>query len=301
MSTPMLTDSGLETWLIFHRGFDLPDFASFTLLDDPDGRAALTEYFRDHVRAAADVGAGIVLETPTWRANPDWGARLGYDAAALDRVNRDAVAFVREVAGGADGIEVVVSGNLGPRGDGYDPGELLAPDDAQAYHGPQIASLVAAGADRITMLTATHVGEAAGVIRAASAIGAPVVVAFTVETDGRLPSGQPLAEALAETDALTEGAALHYGVNCAHPDHFAPAFAADPAGIARVGLLRANASRMSHTELDEAADLDDGDPAELGSQYARLLVDHSGLQVLGGCCGTDVRHIRAIAAACISG
>lgn len=300
MTMPMLTDSGLETWLIFHRGFDLPDFASFTLIDDPDGRAALAEYFRDHVRVAADVGAGIVLETPTWRANPDWGARLGYDAVALDRVNRDAVALVREVAEAADGIEVVVSGNLGPRGDGYDPGELLAPEDAQAYHGPQIASLVAAGADRITMLTATHVGEAAGVIRAAAALGVPVVVAFTVETDGRLPSGQPLAEALAETDALTEGAALYFGVNCAHPDHFAPTLAADPAGVSRVGLLRANASRMSHAELDEADDLDDGDPAELGTQYAQLLVDHPDLQVLGGCCGTDARHIRAIATACFT-
>lgn len=300
MTTPMLTDSGLETWLIFHRGFDLPDFASFTLIDDPDGRTALAEYFSDHVRAAADVGAGIVLETPTWRANPDWGARLGYDAAALDRVNRDAVALVREVAEAADGLEVVVSGNLGPRGDGYDPGELLAPEAAQAYHGPQIASLVAAGADRITMLTATHVGEAAGVIQAAAALGAPVVVAFTVETDGRLPSGQPLAEALAETDALTEGAALYFGVNCAHPDHFAPTLAADPAGVGRVGLLRANASRMSHAELDEAEELDDGDPAELGSQYAQLLLDHPDLQVLGGCCGTDVRHIRAIATACLA-
>ncbi len=300
MTTPMLTDSGLETWLIFHRGFDLPEFASFTLLDDPDGRAALAEYFGDHVRAAADAGVGIVLETPTWRANPDWGARLGYDDAALDRVNHDAVALVREAASAADGIEVVVSGNLGPRGDGYDPGELLSPEEAQAYHDPQIASLVAGGADRITMLTATHVGEAAGVILAARARGAPVVAAFTVETDGRLPSGQPLAEALAETDALTDGAALHLGVNCAHPEHFAATFATDPAAVGRVGLLRANASRMSHAELDEAEDLDDGDPAELGSQYAQLLVDHPDLQVLGGCCGTDVRHIRAIAAACLT-
>lgn len=300
MATPMLTDSGLETWLIFHRGFDLPDFASFTLLDDPDGRAALAEYFRDHVGAAAEAGVGIVLETPTWRANHDWGARLGYDAAALDRVNRDAVDLVREATTTHAGTEVVVSGNVGPRGDGYDPGDLLAPEEAQAYHGPQIASLVAAGADRITMLTATHVGEAAGVIQAAGALGAPVVVAFTVETDGRLPSGQPLAEALVETDALTEGAALHLGVNCAHPDHFAATFAVDPAAVERVGLLRANASRMSHAELDEAEHLDDGDPAELGSQYAQLLADHPDLHVLGGCCGTDVRHIRAIAAACLT-
>ena len=293
-----LTDSGLETWLVFHRALELSDFASFPLLDDPDGRATLAEYFRDHLRIASTSGVGIVLETPTWRANPDWGLRLGYDTAGLDRINRDAVAFLRELGGEFADVDVTVSGNLGPRGDGYNPAELLTPEDAAAYHRPQIDSFVGAGADRVTMLTATHAGEAIGVVQAASVAGIPVVVAFTVETDGRLPSEQSLHEAIAEVDAATAGAALHFGVNCAHPDHFTEALRADAATIGRIGLLRANASRASHAELDEAEELDDGDPAELATQYDALVTEHPHLQVLGGCCGTDARHVEAIARAC---
>jgi homocysteine S-methyltransferase len=242
----------------------------------------------------------VVLETPTWRASADWGARLGYDAEALDRVNRDAVTFLREVADEFGDVDVVVSGNIGPRGDGYNPSELLTPDVAAAYHRAQIDSFARAGADRVTMLTATHTGEPIGVVNAAVTAGIPVVIAFTVETDGRIPTGQALHEAIAEVDATTDGAALHFGINCAHPDHFASSLEVDSAAIDRIELLRANASRASHAELDEAEELDDGDPAELGSLYAELRRRHPHLQVLGGCCGTDARHVRAIARACIT-
>ncbi len=216
MPTPLLTDSGLETWLVFLRGVDLPDFAAFPLLDTAGGRALLTEYFRDHLRVAAQAGSGVVLETPTWRANSDWTARLGYDDNELDRVNRDAVRFVRALDEGVD-VEVVVSGNIGPLGDGYDAAELLAPDEAARYHRPQIDSFVAAGADRVTLLTATHAGEAIGVVQAAASAGIEVVVAFTVETDGRLPGRLTLMEAIAAVDAA--GGPDYFGVNCAHPSH----------------------------------------------------------------------------------
>ncbi len=298
MPTPLLTDSGLETWLVFLRGVDLPDFAAFPLLDTAGGRALLTEYFRDHLRVAAQAGSGVVLETPTWRANSDWGARLGYDGDELDRVNRDAVRFVRALGDDVD-VEVVVSGNIGPRGDGYDPAELLAPEEAARYHRPQIDSFVAADADRVTLLTATHAGEAIGVVQAAASAGIEVFVAFTVETDGRLPTGQPLHDAIVEVDAATDRAALYFGINCAHPDHFTHVLDADATAIERLGLLRANASRASHTQLDEAEELDDGDPLELADQYAQLLRSHPHFQVLGGCCGTDVRHVEAIARACV--
>lgn len=300
MPTPMLTDSGLETWLVFHRSTDLADFAAFPLLDDPGGRELLAEYYCDHLGIAAAAGTGMVLETPTWRANSDWGGRLGYDAAALDRVNRDAVEFLRGIAEEHPEIDVVVSGNIGPRGDGYNPSELLSAEIAEAYHRAQIESFAAAGVDRVTMLTATHTGEPIGIVRAAVAAGVPVVIAFTVETDGRLPSGQPLHEAIAEVDEATDGAALHFGINCAHPDHFSDSLEADSAAIGRIELLRANASRASHAELDEAEQLDDGDPIELGSLYAGLVESHPHLRVLGGCCGTDARHVEAIARACIT-
>ena len=298
MATPMLTDSGLETWLVFHRGVDLPDFAAFPLLDDPSGRDLLAEYFRDHLQLAADAGIGIVLETPTWRANADWGARLAYDIAALDRVNRDAVTFLRDLHAEFGDVDLIVSGNIGPRGDGYKPTELLTPKVAESYHRPQIDSFVAAGADRVTMLTATHAAEPIGVVRAAAAAEIPVVIAFTVETDGHLPTGQSLHEAIAEVDAATNGAALHFGVNCAHPDHFSKSLAVDSPAIDRIELLRANASRASHAELDEADELDAGDPDELGLLYAELRRKRPQLRVLGGCCGTDVRHVRAIARSC---
>ena len=299
VTTPLLTDSGLETWLIFERDVDLPLFASFPLLDDPDGRELLAAYFREHLDIAVRAKTGIVLETPTWRASSRWGAELGYDAAALDRVNRASVAFLRELGAGYADVDLIVSGNLGPQGDGYSPEELLTPDASAAYHRPQIASFAAAGADRVTLLTATHAGEPIGIVRAAVDAGVPVVIAFTVETDGRLPSGQPLHEAIAEVEEATEGAALHYGVNCAHPDHFAAALRADPVATARISLLRANASRMSHAELDEAEELDAGDPVELAGLYERLLAEHPQLGVLGGCCGTDARHVEAIASACV--
>lgn len=300
MGMPMLTDSGLETWLVFHRRVELPDFAAFPLLDDPAGRGLLAEYFRAHIRLAAEARTGIVVETPTWRANADWGARLGYDAAALDRLNRDSVRFLRDLAGEFHSVEVIVSGNVGPRGDGYNPANLLSPAVGEEYHRRQIDSFVAAGADRVTMLTATHSGEPIGVVRAAVAAGISAVIAFTVETDGRLPSGQALHEAIAEVDAATDGAALHFGINCAHPDHFATALEGPSPAIARLGLLRANASRASHAELDEAEELDDGDPVELGALYAGLVRTHPHFRVLGGCCGTDTRHIEAIARACVT-
>ena len=298
MGVPALTDSGLETWLVFHRDVNLPHFAAFPLLEDPAGRDLLAEYFRDHIRVAANIQADIVLETPTWRANADWAALLGYNSQALDRVSRDAVLFLRDLAREFETGNVIVSGNIGPRGDGYHPAEQLTPDVAEGYHRPQIESFAAAGADRITMLTATHPGEPIGVVRAANAVGIPAVIAFTVETDGRLPNGQELHEAIEEVDAATGQAAIHFGINCAHPDHFTAALEVSSPAIGRIELLRANASRASHAELDEADELDDGDPRELGALYAELVHSHPHLRVLGGCCGTDVRHVQAIARAC---
>ena len=293
-----LADGGLETTLVFHRGIDLPDFAAFPLLDDEAGRAALREYFGGYLAVAREQDAGFLLDTPTWRANPDWGARLGYDAAALDRVNRAAVAFAGELraAAGATPAPILVNGVVGPRGDGYAPENLMTPAAAGAYHAPQVAALAAAGADMVTAVTMTHPGEAIGVAAAAAAAGVPVAISFTVETDGRLPNGQELGDAIEETDAATDGAAAYYMVNCAHPSHFADTLAGGGAWRERIAGLRPNASVKSHAELDAATELDEGDPATLGKEGAALRELLPGVTVLGGCCGTDERHVAAVAA-----
>jgi S-methylmethionine-dependent homocysteine/selenocysteine methylase len=294
----LLTDGGLETSLIFRQGVDLPSFAAFTLLDDEAGRAALRAYYEPYLALAAERGSGFVLDTPTWRANPDWAAQLGYGPDALDAANRAAVAFVRELAAEAPGAgPIVVGGVIGPRGDGYLAGDMMAPGTAGEYHGRQLGVFADAGADMASAVTLTYAEEAIGIVRAAKAAGLPVAVSFTVETDGRLPSGQALADAIQQVDEATDAGAAYFMVNCAHPTHFAHVLAEDGAWRERIVGIRANASRMSHAELDEAEQLDDGDPDELGAQYRELRERLPRLGVVGGCCGTDDRHVRAIGAA----
>ena len=283
----------METTLIFRDGLELPDFASFVLLDDRDGVASLRAYYRSYISIAARHGVGIVLDTPTWRANPDWGARLGYSPEALEDVNRRSVALLDEVRAEAEeGVDVLISGCIGPRGDGYVVGDAMSPDEAQAYHSPQITTFAGTTADLVSALTLNYADEATGIARAAAEAGIPAVISFTVETDGRLPSGQELRDAVAEVDAATDGAPAYYMVNCAHPTHFEDVLA--DGGLERVRGLRANASTKSHAELDEAEDLDQGDPDDLAERYRALRPLMPALSVVGGCCGTDERHIEAI-------
>lgn len=289
MNARYLTDGGLETDLIFHHGVDLPEFAAFPLLDTDEGRALLTRYYADYVDLAARAGALLLLETPTWRANPDHAAALGY-RADLDDVNRRAVDFLRALETGD--VPRVIGGVLGPRGDGYASAGPIDPAQAAEYHWPQLAAFAAAGADRATALTLTEVGEAIGIVTAAADVDIPVAVGFTVETDGRLPGGRTLAQAIEAVDAATDGSAAYFVINCAHPLHIAAGL--EPGEwTARVRGLRVNASTMSHAELDQAEELDDGDPAQLAADQ-RALLDAFDIEVLGGCCGTDARHVAAM-------
>lgn len=294
-----VTDGGLETELVFHDGIDLPCFAAFPLLDDPDTRERLLRYYDGYLDIAREHGAGFVIETPTWRANPDWAGQLGYSAEQLDAANRAAVALAEQVraAATADGISAVVSGCVGPRGDGYDAGDAMTPEDAERYHAVQIGTFADTTADQITAITMTNAEEAIGVVRAASAAGIPAAISFTVETDGRLPTGQPLPEAIEQVDAATDNGAAYFMVNCAHPTHFEDALEHDGAWRQRLVGLRANASAKSHAELDEATELDEGDPTDLAARHAALRDRLPAVTVLGGCCGTDARHVSAICAA----
>jgi S-methylmethionine-dependent homocysteine/selenocysteine methylase len=293
---PFLADGGLETTLIFHRGIDLPHFAAFDLLRTGAGRQELRSYFEPYLALARDREAGMVLDTATWRASPDWAQRLGYSPDDLDAANRAAVALAEELRAAHEDehTPVVVNGVVGPRGDGYDPAELMSADEAEAYHSRQIATFADTAADMVSAITMTHAEEATGIVRAAGAVDMPVAISFTVETDGRLPSGQALADAIEQVDADTEGAPAYFMINCAHPTHFAHILDDDGAWLDRIGGLRANASAKSHAELDEAEELDEGDPVELGAQHGHLHDRLSNVVVLGGCCGTDHRHVAQV-------
>jgi homocysteine S-methyltransferase len=296
-----LTDGGIETTLIYDEGFDLPDFAAFPLLDDGAGRAALQRYFDAYLEIAVRDQVGIVLETPTWRASPDWGVRQSYSPERLREVNRAGVDFLVEARRRWErpATPVVISGCIGPRGDGYHPEALMTPEEARAYHSLQAHAFSESEADLITAITMTHPAEAIGITLAARDAGMPVVISFTVETDGTLPSGDRLGDAITAVDDATDRYPAYYMINCAHPTHFAPVLDKEAPWTARIGGIRANASRMSHAELDVATELDSGDPGELAQQYRELRDRHPDLRVLGGCCGTDHHHIEAIAAVCV--
>jgi S-methylmethionine-dependent homocysteine/selenocysteine methylase len=284
-----LTDGGIETVLIFHEGLDLPAFAAFDLLKDENGTAALRNYYEPYLGLARERGIGFVLESPTWRASPRWAGEIGYDGGELDQFNRRAIALMEDLRDEYETADspIVISGCIGPQDDGYQPSELLSADEARDYHCVQIATLADTAADMVTAMTLTYADEASGLARAATEHGMPVVIGFTLETDGRLPSGQPLGEAIEQVDQETGGAPEYYMLNCAHPTHVA-------SGHERVRALRANASKRSHEELDEAEDLDQGDPGELAAGYVALSPKLPQLNVLGGCCGTDHRHVEAI-------
>jgi homocysteine S-methyltransferase len=295
-----LTDAGLETDILFNRGIDLPHFASITLLQTGDGRHALEDYYRGFLELARRMGTGLVLESATWRSSPDWAEPLGLSLAELDALNADAIAMLIALRAEyqSDASPIVVSGCIGPRGDGYDPGRIMSVDEAQAYHAHQAGIFHSSGADMITAITMTNVPEAIGLVQAAKALQIPVAISFTVETDGRLPTGDTLADAIAAVDEATRDYPAYYMINCAHPTHFAGSLAENAPWTARIRGLRANASTCSHTELDAMTELDIGDPADLAARHKMLVERFPHITVLGGCCGTDLRHVTAIAEAC---
>jgi S-methylmethionine-dependent homocysteine/selenocysteine methylase len=295
-----LTDGGLETTLIFYEAWDLPRFEAFVLLDSERGRKTLRDYFDRYVPMAIAASAGFILESPTWRANPDWGAKVGYGKEALAANNRTAIEFLLELRDRYEtpASPTVVSGAIGPRGDGYDPGTVMSVGEAAAYHSFQIGLFRDAGADLVSAFTMTNSNEAQGIALAAKGADMPCVISFTVETDGRLPAGETLAEAIERVDAASGEAPAYYMINCAHPTHFDHVLDAGGAWTKRLRGLRANSSRCSHAELDNAPELDIGHPHELGGQYADLLRRFPHINVLGGCCGTDHRHVECISVAC---
>jgi S-methylmethionine-dependent homocysteine/selenocysteine methylase len=295
-----LTDGGIETTLIFHDGLALPDFAAYDLLRRPAGEAALQNYFRAYAALAKRFGVGLILESATWRASRDWAERLGHTPRELADLNRAAIRQLEGIRAEFQTTKTrtVISGCLGPRGDGYNPTNLMSDEGAEAYHAEQVRIFADSAADLVTAITLNYVDEAIGITRAARRVGMPAVISFTVETDGRLPTGETLQAAIERVDTATAAYPAYYMINCAHPTHFEGVLDEKQPWVQRLRGLRANASRQSHAELNESPTLDTGDPVELGREYAVLKRRLPRLNVMGGCCGTDHRHVEQIATAC---
>lgn len=294
---PVVTDAGLETWLVFQQGIELRHFAAYELLGTPGGLECLRRWYRRFGEIASAHGCALLLESPTWRANPDWANRLGHDLETLADLNRTAIGLLLELRAELERPEmpVIVCGNMGPRGDGYVPSARMSAAEAEAYHRTQVRTFAGTDADLVSVFTMNYTDEAIGVVRAARSEAMPVVVSFTVETDGRLPSGEALEQAIERADEATGGHALHYMVNCAHPTHFESQLAGGAAWTSRLRGVRANASCRSHAELEASTELDAGDPDDLAGRYLGLRQLLPRMSVVGGCCGTDDRHVAAIA------
>ncbi len=294
-----LTDGGLETTLVFLEGFDLPSFAAFDLLKDEVGYQALRDYYLRYLNIAKEYNFNYILETPTWRANPDWIEEVGYSRTETSQINQKAVGLMDDLRAefSTDIDRIFISGCVGPRGDGYQPDTNMSSEEARSYHSEQIQAFQVPQVDMISAITMTNPEEATGVALAANDANLPVVISFTVETDGNLPSGASLKEAIERVDKEVKTQPIYYMINCAHPTHFADLLTLnkDQPWIQRVQGLRSNASKKSHAELDESTDLDRGNVQEFGAEHRRLADVFSHLRVFGGCCGTDDEHVVEIA------
>ena len=294
-----LTDGGLETTLIFLEGYELPCFAAFDLLKEEKGYNAIRCYYKRYLKIAVDFNTGFILESPTWRANPDWIEKIGYPKSAISEVNQKAVRLLVDLKEEFQNAlpTIIISGCVGPRGDGYKPENKMTIDEAEEYHSQQIAVLADTQIDIVSAITMNYVEEAIGIAQAANAVNVPVVISFTVETNGKLPTGMDLKEAIEQVDRSVKEPPIYFMINCAHPTHFINSLRGgiNEQWTKRIKGIRANASCKSHAELDEATELDRGNPQELGMEYKKIKDMFSQLNVFGGCCGTDEEHVLEIA------
>ena len=284
---------GMETEILFRDGIDLPGFASYPLLLNPAHKKLVRNYYCELVDLVREQNNGLILDAATWVANRDRGASLGFSPQDLEELNVEAINLIAEVRAEKGDLPTVLSAPVGPRGDGYAPADLMTIAEAEAYHSEQIEVLASTEADMVTGYTLCYPEEAAGIVCAAKKFGMPVAIAFTVETDGRLPTGVSVREAIEKVDSETGGGPLYYLINCAHPDHFTRIFNRE-GWMKRLRGVVANASRCSHAELDEAEALDEGDPDELGILVGGLRSHYPHFNILGGCCGSNLRHMKRI-------
>lgn len=285
--------TGMDTELLYRDGIDLPGFASYPLLLNPKHRSILRNYYRDLVSLAKEQNVGVILDAVTWVANRDRGADLGFTPADLRKFNIDAINLIADVRDEIGDLPTALCGQVGPRDDGYAPSSKMSTQEAEDYHSEQIETYSNTAADFVCGSTICYPEEAAGIVRAAKNSNMPVAISFTVETDGRLPTGVSIKDAIEQVDTESNTGAVYFLINCAHPDHFTKFFNDEP-WMKRLHGVVANASRCSHSELEAAEELDSGNPDELGIQVGGLRKQYPHFNILGGCCGSNLQHIKRI-------
>lgn len=298
-----LTDGGIETRLIYEFGIDLPDFASFLALFDDRGRAALREIYRGYLAVAAEFRMPMLVGAPTWRAHPECLRRFGFAKADdLRRVNAEAVAFLQDLRRETRTETLVhIAGVIGPRRDGYRAEDAPALDEARAYHEAQAQALAGLGVDLLYAPTFPSRDELAGVAQAMARTGLAYALAPVIDPKGRLLDGHSFAEAVRLVDESTDPKPLYFLAGCVHPSTFLAAAAEGgdrtmPRMPGRLAGIKANASPLPPEELDRLGHLDADAPAVLAQEILAARRRY-GLRILGGCCGTNDRHIRALAEA----
>lgn len=282
--------TGMETDLIFNKGIDLPEFAAFPLLETESGQKIIDGYYQRLIEFAAQRNIGVILDGVTWVASRDRAQKLGYTPKQLADINVQAVQLMVQARLNYGDLPTLICADVGPRADAYARDEPMSAAQAEKYHAEQLSFFVNIDVDFVTAYTIGYVDEAIGMARAALALELPIVISFTVETDGRLPSGMGLKECIAQVDEATNGYVLYYMINCAHPEHFMNLFDGE-AWMQRIKGIVVNASRCSHKELNNATQLDAGDPVKLGLMVRKLRKKFPWFTVIGGCCGTDMRHL----------
>lgn len=274
-------------------GVDLhPTLFNTPLIYGPEAaREAMVSIYREYLATARDAGLPLLLTAPTWRLDASRVADAGVPAT----INTDAVAFLcglRDELGG-EGPPVAVGALIGPRNDCYRPGLAPDADVAEAFHRPQIDELAATAADFLLAQTLPATGEALGLGRALAATGKPFLISFCTGTDGRILDGSPLPEAMARLDAELPRPPAGYVVNCTHPGFLVDAY--PPGALDRLVGIQANGSSRDVTSLDGAT-ATAADPVDRWAAAMAALHRRHGVAVLGGCCGTSLPHLEALAA-----
>jgi len=291
-----LTESGTETEIMYKYGFELPHFAMFPLLDNPDAVSTMREIFRSYLEVVAKHGMCALMGGLDYRASPDWGELLGYSPQGLAEANHQSIDFLREIAKeySSDIPEILIQGLIGPRGDAYERNETITEDEAEDYHSVQLETLKEADVDLALAITFNNIPESIGVARAAAKIGVPLGISLSLDSTSKLNSGPSLAEAIDTIEAETNRSPEFYSINCSHPVEYEPAI--EPGDwIHRVRGVRPNASKMEKIALCQIGHLEDGDPVELGELCGDLARRYPHMDIWGGCCGTWNTHLDEIA------